>query len=138
MEISSSRGTPIRRVATRTFALSLVMVAMNGLVMPSAAFAAVNDQATSPVETHNDGRSTPGTVVPSTGTTGGEKALTPAPAPPQTRSTARCAALRKRYAESQACFQRFRLQNGGLRPGAARQCKEIKNPSLQCGSEIVG
>ncbi len=96
----------------------------------------------------NDGRSTPGTVVPSTGTTGGAKALAPTQAAqpkPNAGSLSgpgpaggRCAALRKRYAQSQACFERFRLQNGGLRPGASKSCKQIKNPSLQCGSEIVG
>lgn len=126
------------RVSSRALALAILFAAAASLSMPSNA-----------ADTENDGRSTPGTVVPSSGTTGGARALTPAPAPhpstragslsgPETGSTGRCAALRKRYAQSQACFERFRLHNGGLRPGAFKQCKQIKNPSLQCGSEIVG
>jgi hypothetical protein len=88
----------------------------------------------------------PGTVVPSTGTTQGSKAAQPrSPAPPSTAGSLsgpdkdnRCPALRKRYAQSQSCFSRFRLKNGGLKPGAYRKCKEIPNPSLQCGSAVVG
>ncbi len=95
----------------------------------------------------DDGRSVSGTVTPSTGTTAGSKVVptrkSDAPAPAAgslsgSPKAGRCAALRKRYAQSQACFQRFRLKNGGLRPGASEQCKSIKNPSTKCGSEIVG
>ncbi len=95
----------------------------------------------------SDGRSVSGTVIPSTGTTEGSKTVPAkrpaAPAPVAgslsgSPEAGRCAALRKRYAQSQACFQRFRLKNGGLRPGASQQCKSIKNPSTKCGSEIVG
>jgi hypothetical protein len=39
---------------------------------------------------------------------------------------------------SQACLQRFRLKDGGLRFSASKQCKSVKNPSKKCGSEIVG
>ncbi len=101
-------------------------------------------------------RSVPGTVVPSTGTTGGARALEPAPwlrpVPPAntsktagslsgTRSigtdSAACTALRRTYAQSQACFAPFRLANGGLRPEAFRRCKQIENPSVKCGSAVV-
>jgi hypothetical protein len=128
---------PAGHVLPGALYLAALFAVITSLSMPSAAADAVND-----------GRSTPGTVVPSTGTTGGARALTPVQAPPKTNAgslsgprpgtTSRCAALRKQYAQSQACFQRFRLHNGGLRPGASKHCKEIKNPSLQCGSEIVG
>ncbi|MEO7056008.1 MAG: hypothetical protein ABI281_02800 [Caldimonas sp.] len=95
----------------------------------------------------DDGRSVSGTVTPSTGTTAGskvvqtKKSVAPVPAAGSLSGSpeaGRCAALRKRYAQSQACFQQFRLKNGGLRPGASRHCKSIKNPSTTCGSEIVG
>lgn len=52
--------------------------------------------------------------------------------------SSRCATLRKAYAQSQVCFAHYRLKNGGLRPGAFRHCKQIKNPSVQCGSAVVG
>ncbi len=121
----------------RALALAIFFAAATSLPVPSTA-----------ADTVNDSRSTPGTVVPSTGTAGGTRAVEPVQ-PPQPRSNAgslngpasdngQCAALRKQYAQSQACFERFRLQNGGLRPGASKHCKQIKNPSLQCGSEIVG
>ncbi len=95
-----------------------------------------------------DGRAVSGTVIPGSGTTDGARAVAPenksaTPAPVAgslsgLTSVGRCAALRKRYAQSQSCFQHFRLKNGGLRPGAAKQCKQIENPSVKCGSEIVG
>ncbi len=94
-----------------------------------------------------DGRSVSGTVVPGSGTTGGSKVLparNSAPPAPVAGSLSgapeagRCATLRKRYAQSQACYQRFRLKNGGLRPGASKQCKPVENPATKCGSEIVG
>ncbi len=133
----SSRTQSTRR-RQRALTLAVFFVTAAALSTPSVAADVVND-----------GRSTPGTIVPSSGTTGGARALTPARAPqprtnagslsgPGSGSTGRCMALRKRYAQSQACFERFRLHNGGLRPGASKHCKEIKNPSLQCGSEIVG
>ncbi len=132
MELSSPSG----HARLRTLAVAMMFAA--GIPVSAAS-------AAEPV---NDGRSTPGTVVPSTGTTAGAKALAPSQAS-QPKSNAgslsgsdpansRCAVLRKRYAQSQACFERFRLHNGGLRPGASKACKQIKNPSLQCGSEIVG
>jgi hypothetical protein len=48
-----------------------------------------------------------------------------------------CPTLPRRYAESQACFSRYRLKNGGLKPGAFKHCREIENPALKCGSAIV-
>lgn len=99
----------------------------------------------------SDERSVPGAVRPSTGTTSGSKAL-PQEAATQRPSSAatagslsgppagssRCAILRKTYAQSQTCFAHYRLKNGGLRPGAFKHCKQMKNPSLQCGSAVVG
>lgn len=135
MNTSSQPDTIDRRVAPQAIALGIVISVIASLLMPGNAIAANDNQPTPATDAANDGRSTPGSVVPSTGTTGGSKALTTLPS---SKGTSRCDALRKRYAESQACFEHFRLKNGGLRPGAAKQCKEIKNPSLQCGSEVVG
>ena len=53
------------------------------------------------------------------------------PAPPD------CAALRKRYAESQACFSPYRLANGGIKPEAFKRCHEMPDPALTCGPAIV-
>ncbi len=64
-----------------------------------------------------DGRAVSGTVIPGSGTTGGSKAVAPErssakPAPVAgslsgPASVGRCAALRKRYAQSQSCYQHF-------------------------------
>lgn len=125
-------------LAPRTLVLALVFAVGASLSVPSAA-----------ADPAQDGRSTPGTAVPSSGTTAGARATDPASAPrsrtnagslsgPAAGEGGQCAALRKRYAQSQACFERFRLKNGGLRPGASKQCKQIENPSVKCGSEVVG
>ncbi len=136
MKLYSPAGSA-GRVLLRVLVLAMLSATGISLSLPSAA-----------ADTVNDGRSVPGTVVPSSGTTAGSKALEPAQTP-QPRPNAgslsgpepgngRCAALRRRYAQSQACFERFRLHNGGLRPGASKHCRQIKNPSLQCGSQVVG
>jgi hypothetical protein len=94
-------------------------------------------------------RSVPGSVAPSTG-------MAPGPGPgasPKKRTSpssssasslsgsgqgdARCATLRKRYAESEACFARYRMKNRGLRPGAFQHCKQLIDPSMECGSVVV-
>jgi hypothetical protein len=80
----------------------------------------------------SDDRSTPGTVVPSTGTT-----AAPSSGPVSQGDSPACAALRKQYAQSQACFGRYRLANGGLKPQAFKQCREIQNPAVKCGSAVV-
>jgi len=95
----------------------------------------------------DDGRAVSGTVIPSSGTTAGSKAVAPVhsatPAPVAgslsgPSGIGQCATLRKRYAQSQSCYQHYRLKNGGLRPGGAKHCKQIENPSVKCGSEVVG
>ena len=119
---------------------------VRAIVLAVGASLSVLSAAADPVQ---DGRSTPGTVVPSSGTTAGARIPNAAPAQrsgskagslngPASSQGDRCAVLRKRYAQSQACFERFRLKNGGLRPGASRQCKQIENPAVKCGSEVVG
>jgi hypothetical protein len=50
------------------------------------------------------------------------------------RRGASCATRRKRYAQSEACFARFRMKNRGLRPGAFKHCKQMKDPAGDCGS----
>ena len=44
-----------------------------------------------------------------------------------------CAALRARYAQSQACFSPYRLANGGIKPEAYKHCREMPDPALTCG-----
>ena len=39
-----------------------------------------------------------------------------------------CEEQKKRFMESQACFAKFRLANGGLRPEAFQHCTEVKQP----------
>lgn len=53
------------------------------------------------------------------------------------QSDKRCVLLRKRYARSEACFARYRMKNGGLRPGAFKHCKQMKDPSSDCGPPTV-
>jgi hypothetical protein len=131
-------GVPPGKTAAKMFVRAMVFAVGASLSVLSA--------AADPVQ---DGRSTPGTVVPSSGTTAGARIPDAAPAQRSGRNAGslsgpasaqgdRCAVLRKRYAQSQACFERFRLKNGGLRPGASRQCKQIQNPAVKCGSEVVG
>jgi hypothetical protein len=48
-----------------------------------------------------------------------------------------CAVLRKKYAQSEACFAHYRMQNRGLRAGAFQRCKQLKDPSVECGSAAV-
>jgi hypothetical protein len=49
-------------------------------------------------------------------------------------SDGRCSMLRKKYAESEACFARYRMNNRGLRTGAFKRCKQLNDPSTECGS----
>ncbi len=132
MNIPSPRSIRPTTVTSRSIGRRLAQPALTALLCLSAAAMAAE--------------TVPGTVVPSTGTTQGSKATQPpSPAPPSTAGSLsgpdkdnRCPELRKRYAQSQSCFSRFRLKNGGLKPGAYRKCKEVPNPALQCGSAVVG
>jgi hypothetical protein len=88
-------------------------------------------------------RATPGSVVPSTGTTASAPPLAPTRAAsavrPKTAGSLSpppppdCAALRARYAQSQACFAPYRLANGGIKPEAYKRCREMPDPALTCG-----
>jgi hypothetical protein len=95
-----------------------------------------------------DARATPGTVVPSTGTTApahdpSRAASGNSARPAKTagslsgRPPADCAAMRKRFAESQACFAPYRLANGAIRPEAYKHCHQMPDPSATCGPETV-
>lgn len=45
-----------------------------------------------------------------------------------------CAQLWRDYTRSQACFNRFRVVGGGLRPEAFSTCGQpLPDPSAQCG-----
>ena len=98
-----------------------------------------------------DGRATPGSVVPSSGTTASSVPKSAA-RPARKDSAARtgktagslsgspapdCAALRRRYAQSQACFAPYRLANGGIRREAFRHCRNMPDPALTCGPATV-
>ena len=65
----------------------------------------------------------------------GAQAVKPAVAASLSASSpdAECPALRKEYLESQACFQRYRVANGTVRPEAYKRCREVVDPSPRCG-----
>ena len=126
--------------AKRPALAALVVVAMTMFGWPSSQLFAA--------DATDVARSVPGATVPGTGRT-----ETPTVSPqrqaslPSTSSGAslsgpgpadgRCAALRKQYAKSQACFARYRMKNRGLRPGAFQRCKQLKDPSWACGPATV-
>ena len=92
-------------------------------------------------------RSAPGSVAPSTGTTADPGASPKKRTSPSASSAGslsgsgqgdtRCATLRKRYAQSEACFARFRMKNRGLKSGAFQRCKQLQDPSIECGPAVV-
>ncbi|HEY2190350.1 MAG TPA: hypothetical protein VGH48_17465 [Caldimonas sp.] len=95
-----------------------------------------------------DPRATSGTVMPSSGTTvpvpdAARAASGNSPKPAKTvsslsrRPPADCAAMRKRFADSQACFAPYRLANGAIRAEAYKRCRETPDPSATCGPESV-
>lgn len=43
--------------------------------------------------------------------------------------TDNCEAQMQAYTESQACFERFRLDNGAVRPEAYQECRTVPMPS---------
>ena len=47
-----------------------------------------------------------------------------------------CAARRKAYLQSQACFEHYRLANGAVRQGAYQKCRNVVDPSPQCGPDL--
>ena len=47
-----------------------------------------------------------------------------------------CAARRKLYLDSQACFERYRLANGAVRQSAFKKCRNVVDPSPQCGPDL--
>ncbi|MDQ2736391.1 MAG: hypothetical protein M3Y55_15690 [Pseudomonadota bacterium] len=50
----------------------------------------------------------------------------------QQPTASECAALRKKYLDSQACFEPYRLAHGGLRREAFKHCKSVVDPSPRC------
>jgi hypothetical protein len=63
-----------------------------------------------------------------------------ASAPPQRAASrsantggSECDRLWQEYHESQVCFGPYFLGQGGIRAEAFSKCKEVKNPSQQCG-----
>lgn len=98
-----------------------------------------------------DARATPGSVVPSSGMAASSVPRS-AERPARKASAARpgrtagslsgppppdCAALRRRYAQSQACFAPYRLANGGIKPEAYKHCRDMPDPALTCGPATV-
>jgi len=57
-----------------------------------------------------------------------ERAAKPPPASGAEADRRACEEQKKRFMESQACFQKFRLANGGVRPEAYQHCTEVKQP----------
>ncbi|MDQ2928674.1 MAG: hypothetical protein M3R22_11025 [Pseudomonadota bacterium] len=53
----------------------------------------------------------------------------------QQPTTSECAALRKLYLDSQACFEPYRMAHGGLRREAFKHCKNVVDPSPRCGDQ---
>jgi hypothetical protein len=47
-----------------------------------------------------------------------------------------CAVLRKRYLDSQACFERYRLANGAVRQEGFKRCPNVVDPSPRCGPDL--
>jgi hypothetical protein len=48
-----------------------------------------------------------------------------------------CAVLRRRYWESQECFNRYRNVNGSVKAEAYQHCAVVNNPVAQCGPVIT-
>jgi hypothetical protein len=60
------------------------------------------------------------------------------PASAARASTADCERLWRDYRRSQACYERFRTAQGGLKPGAVARCGEpLTDPAGQCGPPTV-
>jgi hypothetical protein len=57
-----------------------------------------------------------------------ERAAKPPPASGAEADRRACEEQKKRFMESQACFQKFRLVNGAVRPEAHQHCTEVKQP----------
>jgi hypothetical protein len=49
---------------------------------------------------------------------------------------ANCAVLRKRYLDSQACFERYRLANAAVKEEGFKRCPNVVDPSPQCGPNL--
>jgi hypothetical protein len=49
---------------------------------------------------------------------------------------ATCEVLRKRYLDSQACFERYRLANGAVRAEGFKRCPNVVDPSPRCGPDL--
>lgn len=66
---------------------------------------------------------------PRTDAKGAPRAL-PEPEP-VARGISPCEAAKQRFLESQQCFDRFRLVNGGLKAEAFEHCEELKPPACE-------
>lgn len=55
------------------------------------------------------------------------------PAPRAATGGSECERLWQEYHESQVCFGPYFLGQGGIRAEAYSKCKEVRNPSQQCG-----
>lgn len=73
---------------------------------------------------------TPAAAGPATASTGAPPPTTPSAT--GTSDEERCRVAQQRYLDSQACFARFRLSNGAVRPEAFEQCQDIAAPQ-GCG-----
>lgn len=48
-----------------------------------------------------------------------------------------CSTMRRKYWESQECFQRYRNANGSVKAEAYQHCAVVTNPVEQCGPVIT-
>ena len=47
-----------------------------------------------------------------------------------------CAVQRKRYLDSQACFERYRSSNGSVKPEGYKACRNVVDPAPRCGPDL--
>jgi hypothetical protein len=136
-----SHDSSIRSRRSALPVLALVLVAMTVCAWPGAqTFAADQPEID---------RSVPGSMMRGSGTTAGAAVSEQGGASSVSslskgrflsgpgQRAGRCGILRKRYAQSQACFAHYRMKNGGLRPGAFQRFKQLKDPSSECPSVVV-
>lgn len=109
-----------RRCALGLRAAALLTGAMVGAFAPPAALA---QSASSPARPR----------VPATASSlsGSSPAETSSTQPPTD-----CAARRKLYLDSQACFERYRTVDGAVKAEGFRRCRNVVDPSPECGPNL--
>ncbi len=123
-------------------------IALGALALALAAAAAPASRATEPLPPQTAGSLSGATPAASEASAVAPRrrvrAVPPSRLPPATAGTIGdttagpdCPALWRRYLDSQACFEPYRLANGGLKPEAFRHCKVVVSPAPRCGSLVT-